>query len=108
MAQLREINGQTHFRKRQESAGKSTRVPQKTRKKSKLGSASHFLHASDAGSFYTISSVFLITSVTDATDFSNSAFVSGSSLSSRILSTPFFPRTHGTPIETSEKPYSPC
>lgn len=33
---------------------------------------------------------------------------SSESLSSIILSTPFFPRTTGTPIETAEQLYSPC
>lgn len=33
---------------------------------------------------------------------------SSESLSSIILSTPFFPRTTGTPIETVEQLYSPC
>jgi hypothetical protein len=42
-----------------------------------------------------------------ATDFSKSILDSADSLSSTILSTPFFPKTTGTPIETAEQLYSP-
>ena len=43
-----------------------------------------------------------------ATDLLKRCWDSCESLSSIIFSTPFFPRTTGTPIETAWQLYSPC
>lgn len=51
---------------------------------------------------------FFIASFIVKTDFSRRFLVSGINSSSKIFSTPFLPRITGTPIETSENPYSPC
>ena len=45
--------------------------------------------------------------LSDATDFANLSLVASDKSSSIILSTPPLPKTTGTPMETSEKPYSP-
>ena len=56
--------------------------------------------------FYSFSAVIACFMV--STDFSKRCWDSCESLSSIILSAPFFPRTTGTPMETAEQLYSPC